>query len=220
MKIIDKHRRDFYDCIQGYGFDDDIVYVRTYEKIKIDCNLTAGYLFDKIFRRDIILGFAGQIYQILGLSTDEDVIKYCYNIDDIDKFVSNNSKKYEEWINGKKEGWASKFGFYKNPRNKILRELEEFDGKEYKKFFDNGPIFTIRKYAYYTESYLEVNPIIRGLEFVRIMNPQQAFQTLQMYLANQARPIKPIPKIDDKTMCEAKGFSSKFSFRKDKSKQK
>jgi hypothetical protein len=59
------------------------------------------------------------------------------------------------------------------------------------------------------------NDCLRPLGFMRVLEPYAAFQELFMWLANQARPLKPIPKIDDRTMAEAKGFD-KFSFRKPK----
>ena len=40
-----------------------------------------------------------------------------------------------------------------------------------------------------------------------------------MFISNLAVPLKPIPKIDDKTMAEIKGFD-KWSFRKEPGKKK
>ena len=66
---------------------------------------------------------------------------------------------------------------------------------------------------------LVVNGILKDFDFVKLFDPYQAFQELQMYLSNIAVPLKPIPEIDDVTMAEAKGFN-KWSFRKERSSKK
>ena len=63
----------------------------------------------------------------------------------------------------------------------------------------------------------EKNPKLSDWQFGKIKHAQQAYQEIYQWLANRASPEKPIPKIDDVTMAEAKGFD-KYSFRKDKQK--
>jgi len=63
---------------------------------------------------------------------------------------------------------------------------------------------------------LTLNGELKKFEFFRVLDPFQTFQELYMYLGGLAVPDKPLPKLDDKTMAEIKGFN-KYSFRKDKS---
>jgi len=63
------------------------------------------------------------------------------------------------------------------------------------------------------------NSRLKELDFAKIFNPIKAYQEITMFMNNLAVPIKPIPKISDVTMAEAKGFN-KYSFRKDPTKKK
>lgn len=57
------------------------------------------------------------------------------------------------------------------------------------------------------------NPCLNKYDFARIIDPYQAYQTLRMFLCNQAAPREYIPEISDEDMLIAKGFDPKTSFR-------
>lgn len=80
--------------------------------------------------------------------------------------------------------------------------------------FDLAPLFSVH-YHSYNESLIILNCMLRNYEFYKVFDVQRTFQELQMWMSNIAKPIKPLPRIDDVTMAEAKGYD-KFSFRKEK----
>jgi hypothetical protein len=60
------------------------------------------------------------------------------------------------------------------------------------------------------------NPRLASTGFQKIFDVQQAYQTLRVWLCNQAAPNKPIPEVSNADMIVAKGFDLKSSFRKPK----
>lgn len=86
--------------------------------------------------------------------------------------------------------------------------------------FDIAPIWYISSNTYSVfsraKSKVYFNPEkLANFEFNKVLKADKAYQELLMWHNNLATPEKQIPKIDDKTMLEAKGFD-KFSFRKGK----
>jgi hypothetical protein len=55
---------------------------------------------------------------------------------------------------------------------------------------------------------------LQDFDFFRIKDTYSAYQEIQQWVANRARPEPPIPQIDDKTMAEIKGHGDRYSFRK------
>lgn len=74
------------------------------------------------------------------------------------------------------------------------------------------PIFTIDTY-YLRYWKVTWNDLLNQFEFYRVFGPYQAFQELEMYLNNLARPMKPMPVIPDELKIQTHGFN-KYSFRK------
>lgn len=76
-----------------------------------------------------------------------------------------------------------------------------------------------QRYGYANSGHVFLNPNLTNVEFFRVVPAPQAYQAIRQWLSNQASPERPIPKIDDVTMAEAKGFDQ-FSFRKEARKKR
>ena len=70
--------------------------------------------------------------------------------------------------------------------------------------------------------YLLINPKLSEIDFPKLMPPEQAYQMIEMYLFNtiMVETTKPVPVGNDKVIAASKGFTSKYSFRKEPRKVK
>ena len=227
--IIKSSFKDYYDCVQSLGRDQSLVYNR-YIKTQTITNTTitkhfykndkAWYIPKEVFPHRIYqLGFCGRIYPIIKL---RDSAKFFYSVEELDNYVLKSCSKQEQKDYFKK---LSKFFWKQAAREffkKIFIDIKNFykQDEEYKKLFiDNYcPIFLLEYKLKEKEVYITSNTELKKLDFFRIINAYVTFQEISMFLGNIAMPIKPIPKIDDKIMLEAKGFDKRLSFRKDKQK--
>lgn len=218
MRIISKFH-DYYDCIQRTGQDQSLLYLRNpSEIIKEDyggINWWAGqrdYSFHKF-----TIGFCGRVYRGVRVAIDEFSshrpahITFCYSEDSIFNFLSENLKEKElvKYTEGEKK-WRH------SHRTDIIDYFSNThtDNDLLHHFSYASPIWTRERVG--NEMVITLNGQLKKFEFFRVLDPFQAFQELSMYLGGLAVPDKPLPKIDDKTMAEIKGFD-KYSFRKDKS---
>jgi len=160
--------------------------------------------------------------------TEEYPTAFCFTLDEVDEFVNANYKKrdIEVYYEGKKHDYWRRSGVRQLHLKEFFEKMEQEADKHQKRFEEHlSPIFVAslvgsvhRAWEPATTKYeqkIDWNASLREFEFMRIKDPYTAYQELSMYLGNMAFPNKPIPKIDDKTMAEIKGFD-KFSFRKDK----
>lgn len=192
------------------------------------------------------IGFCGKIYTCLemvpakygDLKTKEARAhrRWCYTLEDVDSFVKANFKA-EDFENYCTKGYRQNPWYYNDRRfqfESFFKKNEEYEQSVERRaapFFENlRPIFV----AVYDPVYEKVgkwnsvqtssgkivyNGPLKQYEFYRLFPPFQAFQEINMWLSNQAVPIKPIPEIPDETMAEIKGFN-KWSFRKEPSSKK
>lgn len=192
-----------------FGVESDITYIRKTESVDIPYEKQNHYSLGP--KNDVLnyIGFAGKIYPFIYdyISLKESLggqCKYYYSYEEWKD--ARGTGKVRNWTRGRFEEY-SKYGIQQD-YDKWQAGINQKE-PSVTKWFDKAPVFVY----YRTEVIL--NPCLRPLEFFRVLDPYTAYQELFMYLSNLARPLKPIPEIDDKTMAEAKGFN-KFSFRKDK----
>jgi hypothetical protein len=238
MRII-ANKHDYYDPIQKQGQDRTIIYNRKESEIvyhkdpgqKWKDNYPFAKLYSSfawgshrnLYVEEFTIGFVGKIYPLIALGyrsggplTTISRIKLCYQLSEIDEYVKENlpakdvdkfnDKKYNPiWSNGSRDIFVKFFEWHRQNHNK-------FD--QY--FVDNkSPIFVGMTSDH--ERVVKFNCLLKDFQFYRVFDAYSAFQEIQMWMSNQAVPLKPIPKISDKDMVTAKGFD-KYSFRKDKSK--
>jgi hypothetical protein len=160
--------------------------------------------YDKYLYADLIIGFCGHIY--FGLiyldfyNNNEilDVIWSASRINEIFQERHNNlGDRYKKW---------NKLRIYEVVLHNLQQKYHEFAPKE------NVPIW-----ARYCNT-LILNPRLKDYSFQKVVPPAPAYQNLRVWVSNQAMPEKPLPKIDDLTLSEAKGFN-RYSFRCDKQKK-
>ncbi len=248
MRIISKFK-DYYDCIQGMGQDQTLVYLRNKKELeyKEQPHLPSVHLYYKyktIYIRSHTVGFCGRLYPILQMKFCDDSKDFalepkaskiglttCFNIDDVDDFMKANAKEDQLERYFSKKGEYGRFFFSRTP---FLKSFNEFDKHKdaYKSLFEEyrSPIFIQSssnnvtanrntKLGWELLNKFCINGNLKEVEFYKIFDPYQAFQEISMFLGNMASPEKEIPKLDDVVMAEIKGFD-KWSFRKEPKKGK
>jgi hypothetical protein len=209
--------RDYYDKCQFFGTDDQL-YVRNLKEVTdvplmYSCDSrwspTYGY-------RKITIGFCGKVYmgyQFYNPSKLGDYSKFLYASEDIKDYYG-----YKGWE------WP-KSSFYNKSYEEKYDIISKLDLSEwFRKYHTPIMICDTSKSGvrgigklrrYYTENITTINGCLQNYNFQTVFDPQQTYQEISMFLGNMASPEKPIPKISDEIMLEAKGFN-KYSFRKDK----
>ncbi len=171
-----------------------------------------------------------------------DIIVYCYSLEDIDAFVDKYFPKFSQeyrltnnrYDRRRLTDWPWDWKRYTFESYFKRMEEDHPSAAVSKKtlsqwglidkpiaYFCNHdyPAKIISKFnkEEHTRGIIVVNGILSQFNFQKIFSPPQAYQEIQMFLANIATPMKPIPHVSDEDLIGAKGFD-KFSFRRDKSK--
>ena len=234
MRIISDFH-DYYDCIQGMGQDLDTVYFRKpkaepykKDKLKFPRLICHGSTFWNpsfdLHISEIMVGFCGRVYPMLKMTTMSGKSDfYCYNTEEVDRFVQNNyRKKHINAYNTKTRTRSWKHGrnwpLYARRYNiaGFFKDGEKQQDAHKQIFIDhNCPIFVVKTNIYLAsgEQVITYNARLINLQFYRIFNNYAAFQEIYSYISNLAQPEKPIPKISEKDMRDAKGFDD-WSFKK------
>jgi hypothetical protein len=225
MRIISSFR-DYYDCVQSQGQDQTLVYLRQPREEK----LPELFSFTEILHRNcyfpdtflsgcFIVGFCGRIYPILRVqhpSRRDIQPALCFTLDDVDAFVHTAFKAQviERYFSTKRQSYRRETWRHPshNQFGRFFQEAAECRDK-YKHLFQEKhcPVFTCWVGC---ECVITYNARLADMEFYRLVEPYTAFQEIAMFLGGMASPEKPIPKIDDKTLAQAKGFNQ-WSFRKE-----
>lgn len=238
--------KDYYDGAMRLGMDTDTLWLRK-PRTEHETFQWLPHWYDFMWRRSddlvgyaghaVVIGFCGKLYGALVLEArgkgrkpetrDETNKAICFNVAEVDTFVEANWKKknVEAWRNRKKYYWECKDWQSSRRREAIefFEKMKELQNKDHNQLFqdNHAPIFTITGItSKRAKSTITYHAQLKPYEFYRIMDPYTAFQELQMYFGVLVDPPKPIPKVSDADMLEAKGFDPRFSFRKDKSKKK
>ncbi len=215
--------KDYYDIAAGYGqYGAEPFYLREKETIQYEqyyypfpqSNFYLGNNERAINVSMFTIGFCGQIYHVFKV-IQLGSIQYFYSKEKLFDFIETT--KYNEQFNTKRHSiarWAKKRG--SSPKESLISYLNKIQvekQQEYLQYFKNRPLPI---FVGHPEDRTVVwNDWLGPYEFAKVMNPPQAYQTIEAFLSNIATPLKPIPSIDDKTMVEVKGFN-KYSFMKDK----
>lgn len=161
--------------------------------------------------------------------------RFCFTAEDVQNYVRANYKPdvYDDFMAReyrRKSKWPHhqrfmNFDHYFNGvpnrglSDKQIAEQAAASEKRRLKWFEenNCPLFLSicpeTKRYHQGPFQIVANACLKDVEFYRVFDSYAAFQELSMWLGNQAEPRKPIPKLDDVTMAEIKGFD-KWSFRK------
>lgn len=241
MRICSSYK-DYYDVVQSEGQDQTVIYERYPKEVILD-NFPFQYWLSyreqpNFCVKSYTIGFCGKVYPVLEMNKAEyqnadtkearNARRYCFNVDDVDEYVRANFtlREYQDW---QKSNWKNNIWSQSSRKHQFETFFENYEKYKdgYVKFFEENrcPVFVAEKIDIKTKGpynypgKIIYNGSLRQLQFYRIFDPFQAFQEINMWLNNQAIPIKDIPKLDDEIMAEIKGFN-KYSFRKDPSKKK
>jgi len=225
MRIISDFR-DYYDCVQALGQDQDTMYLRKRAKEKLGifpfpvfwCHPGSR---EPVGFRVAIVGFCGKIYPALEVTYDwAKPSVFCYSVKEVDAVVEAHCRKKEiesyRWKHQRRKRSQWKVYRYWPPRQRraeVVRFFSECAEVQYPQFFHTAPIFVAR-YNRSNDMSITYNEKLEPLGFVRMFDPYTAFQEIYMFVCNMAMPDKPIPEVSDADMVIAKGFN-KWSFRKE-----
>lgn len=219
MRIVSPFK-DFYDSGQGYDLDRSVIYIREPKELIYERNkypLSIAYS-NYQYINTIAIGFCGKVYYAIEMEAYPTIKKLCYNVDETDKFVKENSNKDDQecYFAGKKfkRKYWNKYPFRK--------DIDKFftNAVKISKLFDEYkcPIFVGKRY--FRDNFwptdkkiIIINGSLREFEFYRVFDVQRAYQEVRMFVTNMAVPDKPLPVIPDDILASAKGFD-KYSFRK------
>lgn len=234
MRII-SDRRDYYDCVQANDQDRETLFIR---EEKMEKHPRRSWPFpnferygkvDNISYSVIAVGFCGKVYGALHLDSYQwdkpNTNAICWGIAQVDEFFNANlSKKALEQYNtpckfNKASHWRREILISKEwRRDSIVEFFKQFQERQNEfgaMFTGPRPIFVATCNPNREDYEVVYNAQLKPVQFFRLFGPQLAYQELTLWVYNQAVPQKPIPKLDDETLAESKGFNRKTSFRKD-----
>jgi hypothetical protein len=153
------------------------------------------------------IGFAGVIYPYVKVVSSNYHTKdrYIFDSDEMDIFFAEYSKEGRR--HHIRDNYSYKNAYEKMRNNKFLQSLF----LKYK-----VPIFRVIHDHYWRDSKygLEVNPELKPLDFVRVLDPYTAMQELHMYLNNELalESQGTVPVGSDEVIRDSKGFYD-YSFK-------
>jgi hypothetical protein len=228
--------KDYYDTGMAHGHDDSLVYMRYPKEIEVPkksqfwCAESWRYGKQPIEYMSTLIGFCGRVWTLLDVAVaygfytgDRPPRRLCYKIEEMDAFVKTHFKEevYDEYLHGAKNYRKAVWPWMRGRADIVKSFPGPVKQERYDKVFEEHrcPIFVVRTEPRSRKQTLLINPPLKDYEFIRVMDPYQAFQEISMFLGNMAEPRKPIPKMSDEDMASIKGFD-KYSFRKDPSSKK
>lgn len=241
MRIVAK-KKDYYDCIQAYGQDQSLVYVRTPEVVPFSSGRpgTSGLVnpFPRIYfygfyrmtnAHSFIVGFCGKIYPLVSLRnvTQSGAKRIrCFTLEEVDAYIDEHLKKKE------RDYYYGKIAPHLAHRFFRTRTHYDFRRDVFVKFFERcaekqdafAHMFEEKRCPVFFAGYdsdhrgdgdgqIEYNALLGPHEYYRVFDPYQAYQEINMFMSNLAVPEKQMPIIPDDMKIHSHGFNQ-WSFRR------
>lgn len=204
MRIKSKFR-DYYDSVGGFEATEPL-YVRDNTHLYLEKQIDGISLLNITG----VLGFCGKLYPFYSYQHNLNTKIYTYDYDAIIELTCDSVNERSN-------------SYYRRSMKQNMEHLTVNNDKYWNILYDRykSPVVVYQGYNPYHMGYNKryeviLNPILREFQFYRVKDSYQTFQELSMFLANQASPEKPIPKVSNEDMIVAKGFDLKYSFRKEK----
>lgn len=212
----------------GLGYDDSIDFIRTPREVReyitpedrVTRDLVASLPYRSLWRslldpngHLIVIGFCGAMHPALvfkGKGANYDKKTFCYSLADVDKHMKEAYNKRELDLYENNKGYG-----YRNSAKRIFEEYAALPVNLEPFIVNRSPIV-----VFFEDRDIKAtwNQRLRDYEFQRVISPYEAWQKIEMFLANLATPEKPIPPQSDIQKVESHGFDKKMSFRKGKDK--
>jgi len=232
MRIISRFR-DFYDCIQRTGQDRELLFLREPKTLEgalcLETSLYGGAQGCDLESGVVV--FCERAHPFLVLAVDgtrhrsrESHTYVCWSVEDLDAALAASFRERAvEQYRGTKlhRGYfdPSRLSFGRRAAEIFFAEAATVNAAARRLIEQHrAPVIVSR-----TESpalglrggETTVNGELQRLEFMRVVDPFTAFQEIAMWLGSQAWPGNAIPAVSDIDMVAAKGFDTKWSFRRE-----
>ena len=232
MKLISKFH-DFYDSCLSLGIDETIFFQRETKEIKCEETKTRFYIKDELYsiehgywRRKLgeyninninVLHFCGKQIPFIKVSIQDcystrEHISYCYNIKQVEAFISKYCDKSQiEKFYQKDKEYRSKKRYRSSEFEKISKWFIDFTKDEtilddYFKY--ESPYFLK------TKKEIIINPCLSNYEFYKNMGAFETFQEISMFISGvMGGQVPKMIEISDTIRLQKKGFDSVTSFR-------
>lgn len=215
MRIISKFK-DYYDSVQSYGQDPNLVYLRQSATFRINfgdwpelAELKSPFMDADVCQlRAVLLAVCGRLHRFYAPTSIHFNVEVSTSPAKLPLIFSEETLR-DALITEVGEEYAQELLKY----NSVIVHKEI--GERLHQFV-NAPVALIIPEMHYmsNSAQLITNPRLANFDFQSIFEPFACYQEIAMYLANQlAQPdIAPLRTGDDETIARAKGFDEK-SFR-------
>lgn len=238
MYIVSKFH-DYYDTASMYGIDKTCVYKRSEESVKIErphwySNHTISLPDGKTFElprtgrgvstrwgekvewniTHLLVGFCGAIYPMVHIQdTSSSGKSYCFYsheefqefVDKVGLFSTTRNRYYyysPRWDKYNVEHQKGAEQYFKD-----VAEINQKYGEIFHAF--KAPVFVIK------ERSVVLNSPLKPLGFMKVKDPQTAFQDIYMYISGVIGiDVKPMIQVSDKVKAASRGHDSEYSFKK------
>lgn len=238
MLIVSKFH-DYYDTASIHGVDKTCVYQRKEDKVSVkrvhwdsdyllklpdgtsfpisriysrSGNIYNGTAIGEVTLRQRVIGFCGQFYPVAIFEPRIGNGKsyYFYNVEDFKAFVTK-----ENIFSNK-----SRYRYFSPRWDKHNLEYDQgissfFDVSSMSKYEELFHAFKTPIFSMGSHEHLELNPCLKELGFMKVKDPQSAFQDIYMFISGVlGAPLPPKEKISDEIMAASKGHDGPYSFKK------
>jgi hypothetical protein len=235
MRIISKFK-DYYDGVQYYGQDLELVYVRDKyypeEKINLEKYLnTPGNYFMSIDKpyitqypenrieqehyMNLIIGYCGELYRVHVIHVKDETV---WNNPKHSYILCYNEKQLQEFQQVTE--YSKRKSIRRWNRYRSLKAVDWFEinnKDELRELFYRykTPCFIIRDSNKHKGN-ITINPQLNKYKFYKVKDSYTAFQDISMYIGGVLGIGAPtLVEISNKSMAEKKGFGHKYAFRKE-----
>jgi len=193
---------------------------------EISLGETREHITARVYKH--LLGFCGQIFPYMYFDLDS----YWNNMRrPEDRFQSEVAYTYEEaldYLQGNNARLGN--GRYVSYRNRMslktaqgIKEFFDYDWSRYQRYFveHKVPCFRVHDHKNDYGTFLELNPQLKPLRFMKVRDPATSFQEIYMYIAGTlGLPERPMIEIEDKYKQQQHGHDHRYSFRREPTKRK
>jgi hypothetical protein len=236
--LISSKFHDYYDTISVFGIDKTCVYQRNRKELggKFEFadgrrNYSNHWPYEEEFeliRKGIptkwvvskyVIGYCGKLYPMIlveKFAPHRTQIFGLYSADEVRDFFAKEdiqlaTSRYTYYS-------IREFSFKSEPSMKQFFEGRPFKALE-KEFYDNKcPVFVYGRFGDERRSRRELlvlNPKLKDFRFMRVKDPQTAFQDIFMFISGVLGVSEPVMvELSDKELAKKKGHDGKYSFRK------